>query len=96
MSSTLGEQLQGAIVEVVGVDGVVDATLLRLFEMGLTRGTTVTITRRAPLGDPLEIAVRGTRLCLRKQDAMRFRCVVVDVTDAHGPRTAAGAAGARR
>jgi ferrous iron transport protein A len=70
--STLAEQREGEIVDVTGVVGAVDGTLLRLFEMGLTRGATVTVTRRAPLGDPLEIAVRGTRLCLRRHDARRF------------------------
>ena len=70
---SLAEQKQGAVVEVVGVDGAVDGTVLRLFEMGLVTGTTVTVLRRAPLGDPLEILVRGTRLCLRKGDAARFR-----------------------
>jgi ferrous iron transport protein A len=50
----------------------VDATVVRLHEMGMTPGTIVTLTRRAPWGDPIEIALRGTRLCLRKADAARF------------------------
>ncbi len=70
---TLAEQKQGSVVDVVGVDGPVDGTLLRFFEMGLVPGTTVTVLRRAPLGDPLQILVRGTRLCLRNDDAARFR-----------------------
>ena len=51
----------------------VDATVVRLFALGLTPGTTVVVTRRAPLGDPIEVEVRGTRLCLRKDSARRFR-----------------------
>jgi len=41
----------------------------RLLEMGLTKGTIVQVIRLAPLGDPIEILVRGYRLSLRKQEA---------------------------
>lgn len=41
----------------------------RLREMGLLPGTRVTLIRIAPLGDPLEIQVRGYRLSLRKSEA---------------------------
>lgn len=62
----------GASAVVVDVDGL-DPVVLRLKEMGLVEGARVVLTRRAPFGDPLEIEVRGTRLCLRKADAARFR-----------------------
>jgi ferrous iron transport protein A len=42
---------------------------LRLREMGLLVGTRVTLVRTAPLGDPIEIKVRGYHLSLRKVDA---------------------------
>jgi len=45
------------------------ATFLRLREMGLVAGTKVTLVRTAPLGDPLELKVRGYHLTLRKADA---------------------------
>jgi ferrous iron transport protein A len=45
------------------------AAFLRLREMGLIAGTKVTLVRTAPLGDPLEIKVRGYHLTLRKVDA---------------------------
>lgn len=45
------------------------AAFLRLREMGLIAGTKVTLVRTAPLGDPLEIKVRGYHLTLRKSDA---------------------------
>ena len=45
------------------------ATFLRLREMGLIAGTQVTLVRTAPLGDPLEIKVRGYHLTIRKSDA---------------------------
>ena len=41
----------------------------RLMEMGLLVGTRVTLVRTAPLGDPLELKVRGYHLTLRKGDA---------------------------
>lgn len=42
---------------------------LRLREMGLLPGTTLTLVRTAPLGDPIEIKVRGYNLTLRKSEA---------------------------
>ena len=45
------------------------AAFLRLREMGLLTGTRVTLVRTAPLGDPLEIKVRGYHLTLRKSEA---------------------------
>ena len=41
----------------------------RLMEMGLMRGTGVEVVRRAPLGDPLEVKVRGFMLTLRRSEA---------------------------
>lgn len=41
----------------------------RLLELGLVPGTPVRVVRRAPLGDPLELAVRGGRLSLRAREA---------------------------
>jgi len=46
----------------------------RLMEMGLTPGTSIEIVRVAPLGDPIEVKVRGYRLSLRKQDAAHILC----------------------
>ncbi|NLU46103.1 MAG: ferrous iron transport protein A [Euryarchaeota archaeon] len=41
----------------------------RLLDMGLIRGTVVTAVKRAPLGDPLELRIRGYELSLRKAEA---------------------------
>ena len=41
----------------------------RLLEMGLTKGSSVEFIRTAPMGDPIEILVRGYRMSLRKQEA---------------------------
>ena len=45
------------------------ATFVRLREMGLLMGTRVTLVRTAPLGDPLEIKLRGYHLSLRRTEA---------------------------
>jgi ferrous iron transport protein A len=44
------------------------ADLKRLQEMGLTQGTEFTVVKVAPFGDPVEIRLRGYRLCLRKRE----------------------------
>ena len=41
----------------------------RIFDMGITPGTEIYLRKKAPLGDPLEITVRGYELTLRKQEA---------------------------
>ena len=56
-----------AITDVAGGDAV----SLRLLEMGLTPGAEVRMIGRAPLGDPLEVEVRGYRLSLRHSEAAR-------------------------
>ena len=47
----------------------VGAVKRRIMDMGLTKGTTVTVQKVAPLGDPIEVTVRGYELSLRKADA---------------------------
>lgn len=41
----------------------------RIMDMGITKGVTVKVRKTAPLGDPLELTVRGYQLTLRKSDA---------------------------
>ncbi len=42
---------------------------LRLLELGVLKGTSVELVRYAPLGDPIEIKIRGYRLSIRKEEA---------------------------
>lgn len=49
------------------------AAFLRLREMGLLPGTRLKLVRTAPLGDPLEVEVRGYRLTLRRSEADQIR-----------------------
>jgi ferrous iron transport protein A len=51
----------------------------RLLAMGLTRGTRVKVIRVAPLGDPVELEVRGFRLTLRKDEADVLQLSTPDV-----------------
>ena len=53
------------------------ASLTRLRELGLVPGTRVKIIRRAPLGEPVEIGVRGSTLAMRNEDASRIRIASV-------------------
>ncbi len=55
------------IIEITGDD----ATSMRLMEMGLTDGEAIAVVGFAPLGDPIEFAVRGYRISLRKSEAAR-------------------------
>lgn len=57
---------QKAIVRAVGGEGMLR---LRLLDMGVIQGTTIAVTRRAPMGDPIELQLRGYVLTLRLEDA---------------------------
>lgn len=60
----------GATVTVDDVTGA-DPVAIRLLEMGLTPGIEVRLVGRAPFGDPLELELRGYRLSIRRQEAVR-------------------------
>lgn len=65
---TLRQAKIGETVRVVRLDGE-GAVKRRIMDMGLTRGTEVYIRKVAPLGDPIEVSVRGYELSIRKADA---------------------------
>lgn len=60
---------QSGRVERIELEG---ATKRRLIEMGITPGTRVGVLKRAPLGDPIEILLRGFSLTIRGADAERI------------------------
>ena len=70
---TLGEAKVGSTVVVTKIDGDC-AYKRRIMDMGITKGTELYIRKVAPLGDPVEITVRGYELSVRKEDA---KCVQV-------------------
>lgn len=67
---------QEAIIQNVGGEGILRR---RLLDMGLTPRTRVMVRKRAPLGDPLEIFLRGYELTLRADEAAK-----ITVTPAEG------------
>ena len=74
---TLNDLKQGALGEVLYVHGT-SALRRRIMDMGVTRGCTVRVSNVAPLGDPIEIEVRGYRLCLRREDADTIEVRYID------------------
>ena len=65
---TLRDAAIGETVKVVRLHGE-GAVKRRIMDMGLTRGTELYVRKVAPLGDPIELTVRGYELSLRKADA---------------------------
>ena len=73
---------QDAIIRVVGGEGELRHHLL---DMGLTPGTEVTLRKTAPMGDPIEVELRGYELTLRLADAQKIGIDSVHATDRAAP-----------
>jgi ferrous iron transport protein A len=69
--ATLDQLARGQRATIVRIAGE-RALRRRLLDMGLVTGETVTLTAIAPLGDPLELMVKGYRLSLRKAEARQI------------------------
>lgn len=74
---TFAELKQGMCVRITEIRETTPETR-RLQEMGLTVGTTVRVVKVAPFGDPVEIDLRGYRLCLRKKETLGFEVEPVE------------------
>ena len=68
MNTNLKEVKVGQTVTVVKLHGE-GAIKRRIMDMGITKGTEVYVRKVAPLGDPIEVTVRGYELSIRKADA---------------------------
>jgi ferrous iron transport protein A len=68
-SSRLGDMAVGDKGKVIGLEKGNKAYRKKLLAMGLTPGTEFSVIRYAPMGDPVEISVRGFSLSLRKAEA---------------------------
>ena len=68
MTKLLSEFKIGEIGVIVSVNGA-GKVRRRLFDMGVTPGASVMLKKKAPLGDPLEVTIRGYELTLRKDEA---------------------------
>ena len=75
--STLKEVKVGQSCTVAKLTGT-GAVKRRIMDMGLTKGTEVHVKKVAPLGDPMELTVRGYELSIRKDEA-----AMIEVTDVH-------------
>lgn len=60
---------QSGMIAAVGGEG---ALRRRLLDMGLTPGTRVAVKKMAPMGDPIELSLRGYLLSIRKEDAAKI------------------------
>lgn len=67
--TSLGELKVGESAKVLGFSQQVTAYRRKLLSMGLTTGTVVEVVRVAPMGDPVEIRLRGCHLSLRRDEA---------------------------
>ncbi len=72
---TLKEMKPGQSGQVVSI-GEKGSLKRRIMDMGITPGTAVKVIKTAPLGDPVEINVRGYELSLRKEEAARIEVQV--------------------
>ena len=70
---TLDQLDIGTEAELMTIDRNLDLRP-RLMEMGLTPGVRLSVIRVAPMGDPIQILVRGTRVTLSKSDAAGIHC----------------------
>ena len=72
--ATLKDVGIGSTVKVVKLNGS-GAVKRRIMDMGITKGTEINVRKVAPLGDPMELTVRGYELSLRKADAENIEVV---------------------
>lgn len=78
LHTTLKELKVGESAHVTGFAPGTKSYRHRLLTMGLTPGTKLKVTRFAPLGDPLEIEVRGYSLSLRRDEAAALYVTIIN------------------
>lgn len=71
---TLRDAKIGDTVKILKIHGQ-GAVKRRIMDMGLTRNIDITVRKTAPLGDPIEITIRGYELSIRKADAEKIEVV---------------------
>lgn len=74
--TTLNELKENQICKVLSVN-VIGELKYRLLDMGIISNTTIKLTKKAPLGDPLQIEVRGYSLSIRSEIASKIEVEVV-------------------
>ena len=71
---TINDLKVGETAKVARLNGE-GAVKRRIMDMGITKGTEVTVRKVAPLGDPIELTVRGYELSIRKDEAAKVEVV---------------------
>ena len=74
---TLAELPKGYIAKVKHIDTPDQKLKRRLMDMGITEGVQIEVKKVAPLGDPIDISLRGYELCLRKADLTHIDVEVI-------------------
>ena len=69
---------KGQKAKVIGLHNNNPAVRRRLLDMGITTGVTVEVKKIAPLGDPIDIKLRGYELCIRKTDLAEIDIEVIE------------------
>ena len=62
-------------------ENAIEGVPRRLRELGFVPGTKVTLVRRGAMGDPIELELRGFRMCLRRRDLGGMQVVVLDMAE---------------
>lgn len=73
---TLADMKPGMSCKVVRL-GDTGATRRRIMDMGITKGAEISVRKVAPLGDPVDLTVRGYHLSLRKEDLERIEVAAI-------------------
>ena len=73
----LSDLKKGQVGKVIGLHNENKALRRRLLDMGITNGVEVKVKKFAPLGDPVDIELRGYELCIRKVDMQNIDIEVI-------------------
>ena len=73
----LSDLVVGQKAKVLKLNETNNAIRRHLLDMGIVRGTEVTIKKIAPMGDPIDISLRDYELCLRKEDLTKIEVEVI-------------------
>lgn len=74
----LSDLKKGQVGKVLALHSDNKALRRRLLDMGITKGVEIKIKKIAPLGDPIDVELRGYELCIRKSDMKNIDIVVVE------------------
>lgn len=80
----------GQRVEIVGYANVDKQYRQKLYSMGLIRGELLRVTKKAPLGDPIEVCLNGCKVSLRKEEASELIVEPIDVCNKTCPKRGHG------